>query len=155
MGINPGQMTTVFSAKNPVETALETEHAQESDSLSDTLHTVVADSAVQTVTAPPVDTLQAQMASIARERAELEKLRAEVSTMLKTKARVDSAQISSLAKMYDGVEPAQLAQMMASMDDSLVIAILPRLKSQKAGKILEQMPAERAARISSKLIGYN
>ena len=143
MGIKPAQMTAVFGSQSLAEAGAA--HHGESlganaDSLNDSLHTELADSASLAAVFPQIDTIQEQMASITRQKAELEKLKSEVSTILKAKAKADSTQISNLAKMYDGVEPAQLAQVMANMDDSLVIAILPRLKSQKAGKILEQMP---------------
>jgi flagellar protein FlbB len=101
------------------------------------------------------DSLKQQVAAIRKEKTELERLRNEISLLLKTKSKADSIQLYNLAKIYEGVDVVQLATVMANMDDSLVIAILPRMKSQKAGKILESMPAERAARISSKLLGLN
>jgi len=111
----------------------------------------ISDSAV--AAGPMPDTLGEQLAKIGQEKAELEKLRNEIKSLMIAKSKTDSLRIAGLAKMYDGVEPTQLAAVIANMDDSLVIAILPRLKTQKAGKVLETMPAERAARISSKLLG--
>lgn len=156
-GFSPSQMTGVFGAQKPGATTTDGA-AADSSSLHDSTVVAIADSATtveQGTESSGNDSLKLQMANISREKAGLEKLKSEITTLLKVKAKADSAQIGSLAKMYDGVEPAQLAQVMANMEDSLVIAILPRLKSQKAGKILERMPADRAARISSKLLGYN
>lgn len=160
-GISPSQMTHAFSAQPPAaadgksdkgdssavndSTAL-AEHSEKGDS------TIVKEPAIEKGTN---DSLSTQLADIKREKFELEKLKTEVTTLLRAKSKADSLQLGNLAKMYDGVEPAQLAQVMSNMEDSLVIAILPRLKAQKAGKILERMPADRAARISSKLLGYN
>jgi flagellar motility protein MotE (MotC chaperone) len=160
-GISPTQLTHAFSSQ-PVEKATGEGAEADSNAVHDSTmvegHHAAADSVVghqAEHSSESSDSLKQQLADINKEKLELEKLKAEVTALLKAKAKADSVQIGNLAKMYDGVEPAQLAQVMANMDDSLVIAILPRLKAQKAGKILERMPADRAARISSKLLGYN
>jgi flagellar motility protein MotE (MotC chaperone) len=160
-GISPSQMTHVFSAQQTVADAGD---GAKSDSTAVNDSTALAknsEASDSTAAIEPAnekgtsDSLSLRLADIKREKSELDKLKTEVTSLLKAKAKADSIQLGNLAKMYDGVEPAQLAQVMSNMDDSLVIAILPRLKAQKAGKILERMPADRAARISSKLLGYN
>ena len=157
-GINSSQMIHAFGHQQPVADGAKADSSASNDSLSAAKNEAEGDSilAAKEGGSPEIqDSLKHELANINKEKAELEKLRAEVTSLLKAKAHSDSVQIGNLAKMYDGVEPAQLAQVMSNMDDSLVIAILPRLKAQKAGKILERMPADRAARIWSKLLGYN
>jgi flagellar motility protein MotE (MotC chaperone) len=161
-GINPSQMTHVFGAQQPVaavggkDLKADSTAVLDSTSLAENSEKGDSTAAVGPITEKGTsDSLYMQMADIKREKSELQKLKTEVTTLLREKSKADSLQLGNLAKMYDGVEPAQLAQVMSNMDDSLVIAILPRLKAQKAGKILERMPADRAARISSKLLGYN
>ena len=160
-GVSPSQMTHAFGSQ---QTGAHSPQDAQADSTAIGDSTALASQDAETdslaksneINASIVqDSLKLTLAKINKEKAELEKLRTEVNTLLKVKSHADSIQISNLAKMYDGVEPAQLAQVMSNMDDSLIIAILPRLKAQKAGKILERMPADRAARISSKLLGYN
>jgi len=159
MGLKPAQMvSTMIPPKAPQKTDAENKEAgQDSIIVAGNDSTSKSDSltAIVTVPEPHEDTIQAQIAQLNQEKAELSKLKSEITELLKVKSMADSARIANLAKMYDGVEVTQLAAMIANMDDTLVLTILPRLKTQKAGKVLEAMPADRAARISSKLIGIN
>ncbi len=101
------------------------------------------------------DSLAQQLEAIRTEKAELEKLKVEVQELLAAKDKANEEKLYNLAKIYDGMDPVQLASVMSGINDSIVVAILPRMKSQKASKILESMPADRAARISTKLLGRN
>jgi len=101
------------------------------------------------------DSLERQMTIINAAKTELETLRAEVNALINAKSKQDEAKLISLAKIYDGMEPAQLTTIMAGLSDSMVVSIIPRMKSQKVSKILEAMPPERAAKISALLIGRN
>ena len=101
------------------------------------------------------DSLAQQLEAIRTEKAELEKLKVEVQELLAAKDMANEEKLYNLAKIYDGMDPVQLASVMSGINDSIVVAILPRMKSQKASKILESMPADRAARISTKLLGRN
>jgi len=161
MGVSPSKAVSALTSSERQTTVSDTTaiaHKLPSDSVDMVpVAPEESDSTAKIAAAIPeeTDTLLNTLAQIAKEKAELEKLRAEVGEMLGAKAKADSASLNSLAKMYDGIEPSQLAAVMASMDDSLVIAILPRLKAQKAGRILGSMPAERAAKLSSKLMRLN
>jgi flagellar motility protein MotE (MotC chaperone) len=164
-GLKPAQ---AFSFSTPVRTAPKPQDkdatppaatAQKPDSISDSLSAKAIDS-VKVENRPDttkalIDSLQIQLTQMRTEKAELEKIKSDVTQLLKAKSKADSLQLYNLAKMYDGVDPDQLATVMSNMNDSLITVILPRLKSQKAGKILQSMPADRAARISSKLLGVN
>jgi flagellar motility protein MotE (MotC chaperone) len=159
MNLKPAQLVSALipskAAKNS-ETENKVE-GQDSTTAAVNDSTAQSDSisAIVTVPEPREDTIQIQIAQLNQEKAELSKLKSEITELLKVKSKADSIRVASLAKMYDGVEVTQLAAMIANMDDTLVLTILPRLKTQKAGKVLEAMPAERAARISSKLMGMN
>ncbi len=101
------------------------------------------------------DSLAQQMETIRTETAELEELKAELQELLAAKNKDEEEKLYNLAKIYDGMDPVQLAGVMSGINDSIVVEILPKMKSQKASKILESMPADRAARISTKLLGRN
>lgn len=101
------------------------------------------------------DSLAQQLETIRTETAELEKLRLELQGLMAARDEADEEKLYNLAKIYDGMDPVQLAGVMSGINDSIVVAILPIMKSQKASKILESMPADRAARISTKLLGRN
>ena len=149
-GLKPAQ---AFSFSAPAKTAPKPQNkdvtppaatAQKPDSISNSLSAKAIDS-VRVENRPDttkaiIDSLQIQLTQIRTEKAELEKLKGEVTQLLKAKSKADSLQLYNLAKMYNGVDPDRLATMMSNMNDSLVTVILPRLKSQKAGKILQSMP---------------
>ncbi len=99
------------------------------------------------------DSLDRQMTIINAARTELESLKIEVEGLLETKKRKNEEKLNNLAKIYDGMNPIQLAEVMTGMHDSIVVEILPRMKRQKVSKILESMPPERAAVISALLLG--
>jgi flagellar motility protein MotE (MotC chaperone) len=99
------------------------------------------------------DSLAQQLETIRTETAELEKLKLELQELMAARYEADEEKLYNLAKIYDGMNPVQLAGVMSGINDSIVVEILPRMKSQKASKILESMSADRAARISTKLLG--
>jgi flagellar motility protein MotE (MotC chaperone) len=159
MSLKPAQIVSALIPSKATKNAETGNKVEGQDSTSVAGHDSTAQfdslSAIVTVPEPQMDTIQTQIAQLNQEKAELNKLKSEITELLKVKSKADSTRVASLAKMYDGVEVTQLAAMIANMDDTLVLTILPRLKTQKAGKVLEAMPAERAARISSKLMGMN
>lgn len=86
-----------------------------------------------------------------RER-ELEILNKKVTQKLLKVEQAESTRISSLARLYDGMESRAVAQLMANLDDATVVAILPRMKQKNASQVLQLMPAKRAARLSKQMI---
>ena len=66
--------------------------------------------------------------------------------------QAESAKVSNLAKLYDGMDPRAIAKVMANLDDATVVSILPRMKLKNASAVLSLMPAKRGARLSKKMI---
>jgi len=66
--------------------------------------------------------------------------------------QAESAKVSNLAKLYDGMDPRAVAKVMANLDDATVVSILPRMKLKNASAVLSLMPAKRGARLSKKMI---
>lgn len=66
--------------------------------------------------------------------------------------QAESGRIINLARLYDGMRPKQVGKLFENLDDKAVMAILPRMKSANAAKIMAIMPPKRAARISTKMI---
>ena len=56
-----------------------------------------------------------------------------------------------LAKMYENMKPAQAAPILSALDMEIVLDIMGRMKEREAARILAQMDAEFAARISTEL----
>lgn len=66
--------------------------------------------------------------------------------------QAESNRISKLAKLYDGMDPRAVAQLMMNLDDETVVSILPRMKGKNASAVLQLIPSKRAARLSKKMI---
>jgi len=66
--------------------------------------------------------------------------------------QAESSRIINLARLYDGMRPEQVGKLFENLSDKAIMAILPRMKSANAAKIMAIMPPKRAARISTKMI---
>ncbi len=66
--------------------------------------------------------------------------------------QAESARISKLAKLYDGMEARAVAKLVANLDDATVVSLLPRMKLKNASSVLALMPPVRAARLSKQMI---
>jgi len=86
-----------------------------------------------------------------RER-ELNVLDKKVTQKLLKIEQAESTRISSLARLYDGMESRSVSQLMANLDDATVVSILPRMKQKNASQVLQLMPPKRAARLSKQMI---
>ena len=90
--------------------------------------------------------------AVSKREKELERLNIEVSKKLTRLEQAESARISQLAKLYDGMEPRSVALLIANLDDETVVSILPRMKMKNASQVLALMPAQRAAKLSKQMI---
>ncbi|MBD3232837.1 MAG: hypothetical protein GF315_03845 [candidate division Zixibacteria bacterium] len=93
------------------------------------------------------------LAEIEQERKELKELRDELKGYIDKVESKKTEDLEALAKLYDGIDQEQLAYIFNHMEDSLVIRIIPKMKSKNAAKILEYLEPERAARISRLILG--
>ncbi len=82
----------------------------------------------------------------------LESLDKEVSRKLLVLEQAQTSRINNLAKLYDGMDPRSVAQLMANLDNETVVAILPRMKTKNASAVLELVPPKRAAKLSKQMI---
>lgn len=106
-----------------------------------------------------LDWITTEKKKISQERVELDKLKkrldAQERTIDQKLRQVDqaaAAKLNSLAKLYDGMKPDQVARMIVKLEDKLIVSILPRMKKANASKILGLMPPSRGARISKQMI---
>ncbi|MCK4573833.1 MAG: hypothetical protein KAU36_05655 [candidate division Zixibacteria bacterium] len=82
----------------------------------------------------------------------LNKLEKEVNKKLLILEQAESVRVSKLAKLYDGMDPRSVTNLMANLDDKTVIELLPKMKVKNASSVLSLMPAQRAARLSKQMI---
>jgi len=71
---------------------------------------------------------------------------------LKKLEQAESARVTNLARLYDGMKPNDVAKLFENLDDEIILTILPRMKPVNASKILGLMPPKRAAEISTRMI---
>jgi flagellar motility protein MotE (MotC chaperone) len=83
---------------------------------------------------------------------ELDKLDQSVSRKVLRIEQAESARVAQLAKLYDGMDAKAVANLLASLEDSTVVDILPRMKAKSASAVLQLMPPKRAARLSQQMI---
>jgi flagellar motility protein MotE (MotC chaperone) len=83
---------------------------------------------------------------------EVSKREQEVSRKLIKIEQVTATRISELARLYDGMDVRAVANMMASLDDTTIVSILPRMKQKNASQVLGLLPAQRGAKLSKQMI---
>ena len=66
--------------------------------------------------------------------------------------QASAERIASVAKLYDGMEPDAVAKLMANLDDTTIVAVLPHMKQKNASLVLSLMPPPRAAYITKQII---
>lgn len=59
--------------------------------------------------------------------------------------------IGYVAKIYESMAPEEAAQRIGKMDDDMAVALLSKIKSKQAGKILSAIPAETAATLTVRI----
>jgi flagellar motility protein MotE (MotC chaperone) len=89
--------------------------------------------------ADTVDWLQRETAKLLQKEAEIDKktkkllaLEDRVNEGLLKIEQAESKKIISLARLYDGMRPSQVAKLFANLSDDIVISILPRMKPSNA-----------------------
>ena len=106
-----------------------------------------------------VNWLEAEKAALAEREAalangerDLKLLDKKVSRMLLTLDQAESSRVNNLARLYDGMDPRSVAQLMANLDDKTVVSLIPRMKIKNASAVLALMPPKRAAKLSKQMI---
>jgi flagellar motility protein MotE (MotC chaperone) len=79
---------------------------------------------------------------------QLQEVRDELRKLLEKKDEVEAQRIQALGKMYEKMEPARGAALLAELDQELAVQILSGIKSKVAGQLLANMPQEKATQLS-------
>jgi len=103
--------------------------------------------------------LESEKEKLAKQRKELEELKAGLDAqeyrlmqLVNKVSQMESARMGSLAKLYDGMKPIQVAPLIAKLTDEQAVDVLLKMKPVNAAKILGALSPDRAARISAKMI---
>ncbi len=109
--------------------------------------------------ADTLSVLEKTLYKIADERAVLDKKKRDLDSLnqritagLNRLDQAETSRIAALARLYDGMRPDEVAKLFENLDDTLVVAIIPRMKPANAAKLLALLPPKRAASISTQLI---
>jgi len=79
---------------------------------------------------------------------QLQKVREDLQRLLEKKDEVEAKRIKALSKMYEKMDPAQGAALLAELDQELAVQILTGIKPKVAGLLLGNMPEEKATQLS-------
>ncbi len=79
---------------------------------------------------------------------ELKKVQAALEELLSAQRLQRSRQVEQLVKVISNMRPRNAAEVVAKLDDQMSVDIFRRLNSRAAGKIMNNLKAEQAARIS-------
>ncbi len=96
--------------------------------------------------------IEAEERKLAKERKELEALRSEVEDLMNKKHAIAEEKLSYIAKLLDAMKPDEMSGLIANLDNSTIMDVLPRMKPQTASRVLATLPPERAAKITMELI---
>ena len=66
--------------------------------------------------------------------------------------QMESARVGSLAKLYDGMKPAQVAPLLVKLPDESTVQVLLKMKPANAARILGELSPSRAASISAQML---
>ena len=79
---------------------------------------------------------------------ELKRMREEVKKLFAQKETEENARILNLSKVYEKMDPAKAARVIATLETELAVDILANMKQKSAGKILNNLEGEKAATLS-------
>lgn len=78
----------------------------------------------------------------------MKKLRDELDQLLQAKDEEEIKRVQELSKMYERMDPASAAELLAGLDRELAVGILSGIKAKVAGKLLNNMDPSIAARFT-------
>ncbi|HVP07596.1 MAG TPA: hypothetical protein VMS71_07120 [Candidatus Acidoferrum sp.] len=120
---------------------------------------VKADTVAASDSADEAGTLSKERDALDRRKAELDARQKlidatdkQVTAKLQKLEQMSNDRVTNLAKLYDGMDPTAVAKLMANLDDSIVVAIIPRMKQKNASEVLSLIPPQRAAKLSKDII---
>ena len=92
--------------------------------------------------------LKTLQAEVDKKLNELRRMREEVKELFAQKETEEQARILNLSKVYEKMDPAKAARVIATLETELAVDILANMKQKSAGKILNNLEGEKAATLS-------
>lgn len=98
--------------------------------------------------------LHRQKAGLDEKIKQLETMRSQISTTLKTRVATDQEKVDKLVQFYSGMKPQQAAKVIETINEDLAVEVLDKMKKKNASEIMNMMDAKKARRLSELLTGY-
>lgn len=98
--------------------------------------------------------LQKQRVELDTKIQKLEKMRAEISGVLKQKVEVDQEKVDKLVQFYSTMKAQQAAKVIETLNEDLAVEVLDKMKKKNAAEILNSLDSKKAKRLSEMLAGY-
>jgi flagellar motility protein MotE (MotC chaperone) len=98
--------------------------------------------------------LQRKQKEIEEQLAKMERVRTDISSVLKDRVEQDQEKLDKLVQVYSAMKPVQAARVIEGLNEELAIEVLNKMKKKAAADILNIMDAKKAKRLSELLAGY-
>lgn len=99
--------------------------------------------------------LQSKQIMIEEKLVELEKMRRNISSVLKDRFEVDKMNVEKLVSYYSNMKPQNAAKVIEALEEPLATTVLSNMKKQNAAAIMNFLPTEKAKKITELLAGVN
>ncbi|HRQ61766.1 MAG TPA: flagellar protein FlbB [Alphaproteobacteria bacterium] len=92
--------------------------------------------------------IKAAEAELDRKYQELDTIRGEIKTLLTEQSEEEKARITSLVKIYEGMKPAQAANIFNTLDLDILVEVMTQMSERKLAPVLAVMDPERARTVT-------
>lgn len=123
--------------------------------MADTLPAVKSTDAAAPAAAVAVDgqaTIDQQRAEIEEQKRQIEQQQIQLDQLTAKTSVVESSRITALARLYDGMKPAQVAPLIGKLSDDQAVLVLLKMKPANAARVLGELPPEFGGRLSARMI---
>lgn len=97
--------------------------------------------------------LQARENAVGEELKKIQNIRDDIKKSNVLKAKENDEKVSKLVETFETMSPKAAAEMLATMDESLAVAAVGRISTQRLAKIMNLMKAGDSTRLSENLVG--
>ena len=98
--------------------------------------------------------LQKQRVELEDKIHKLEKMRSEISGVLKDRVEVDQEKVGKLVQFYSTMKAQQAAKVIESLNEDLAVEVLDKMKKKNAAEIMNSLDPKKAKKLSEMLAGY-
>ncbi len=98
--------------------------------------------------------LQKQRVELDQKIQKLEKMRTEISGVLKDRVQVDQEKVEKLVQFYSTMKAQQAARVLENLNEDLAVEVLDKMKKKSAAEIMNSLDPKKAKKLSELLAGY-